>query len=77
MGLWQERLDSEFNYMVANGYLVAGGTTGTYKLSAKGLAHYNRLFDFLSVESKVLISLKFNGNVDTTTATIKGYMQNI
>lgn len=73
--MWQERLDSEFNYMVANGYLVAGGTNGTYKLSAKGLAAYDRLFEFLSAESQVFVSLKMAGNADTTTAAIKAFMK--
>lgn len=74
-GMWQERLDTEFNYLVDAGWLVAGATNGTYKLSAKGLDRYNRLYEMLSVEAQVLMSMKLNGNVDTTVDTIKGYMQ--
>jgi hypothetical protein len=66
--------DNEFNDLVQKGWLVAGGTGGTYKLSAKGLAEFDRLNRSLAAKAQVLIGLKLAANADTTTAAIKAFM---
>jgi hypothetical protein len=75
MGLMQEVKDNEFNDLVQKGWLVAGGTNGTYKLSAEGLNEYNRLVEGLHAKAQVLMGLKVAGNADTTIANIKNFMQ--
>lgn len=73
-GPYNEIKDNEFNDLVQKGWLVAGGTAGTYKLSAKGLDEYTRLNKSLAAKAQVLLGLKVAGNADTTTAAIKAFM---
>lgn len=73
-GPYNEIKDNEFNDLVAKGWLVAGGTGGTYKLSAKGLEQFARLNLGLSAKEQVLVGLKLANNADTTIANIKNFM---
>jgi hypothetical protein len=73
--MFAEVRDNEFNDLVQKGLLVAGGTAGTYKLSAKGLVEYDRLVESLHAKAQVLMGLKLAANADTTTANIKAMMK--
>lgn len=73
--MFSELRDNEFNYLVKKGWLVQGGTAGTYKLSATGLTEYDRLVESLDAKAQVLMALKVAGNVDTATAAIKAFMK--
>ena len=73
-GPYLEIKDNEFNDLVAKGWLVPGGTGGTYKLSALGLTMFSRLNLGLSAKEQVLIGLKLANNADTTIANIKNMM---
>lgn len=74
-GPYLEIKDNEFNDLVQKGWLVPGGTGGTYKLSALGLQMFDRLNLGLDAKAQVLIGLKLAANADTTVANIKNFMK--
>lgn len=75
MALFQEIKDNEFNDLLKLGWLVEDGTTaGSYKLSAKGLEAFNRLFEGASAKDRVLMQFKIKANAIATPDAIKGYM---
>ena len=73
--MFAEIRDNEFTDLVQKGWLVPGGTGGTYKLSALGLEQFNRLNESLDAKSQVLVALKLAANADTTVAAIKAFMK--
>jgi len=48
---------------------------GKYRLTAKGLKHYDRLVESVPAKDQVLMGFKADGNAYKTEAEIKGLIQ--
>lgn len=68
--------DNEFNDLVKLGWIEEGtvGDAGKFKLSAKGLAEYDRLVESLAAKQQVLATFKTKANAFALKADVKKYM---
>lgn len=68
--------DSEYNYLKAKGWLIAGTVDATkIKMSAAGIAEFERLIESLPVKDQVLVRMSVLANAEQTVAAVKGFIQ--
>lgn len=76
MALFKEIKDNEFGDLVKLGWLEEGtvGDAGKFRLSAKGLAAFNRFMETNAAKDRVLTEFKVAANAYKTPDQIKAFM---
>jgi hypothetical protein len=60
---------NEVEYMVEKGWLIAGVSAGTFKLTAEGQAHAQKLLEAEDFETRVFYKFLQNANAEADPKT--------